>query len=72
MKQVTLNIPEKKYLFFMELIKNLGFVKIQSKQKLYKENQTFVDEVQESLNQVEKHLEGKIKLKTADQLLDEI
>ena len=72
MKQVTLNIPEKKYLFFMELIKNLGFVKIQSEQKLYKENQTFVDEVQESLNQVEKHLDGEIELKSADQLLDEL
>lgn len=72
MKQVTLNIPEKKYLFFMELIKNLGFVKIQSEQKLYKESQTFVDEVQESLNQVEKHLDGKIELKSADQLLNEL
>jgi hypothetical protein len=72
MKQVTLNIPENKYLFFMELIKSLGFVKIQSEQKLYKENQLFVDEVQESLNQVEKHLEGKIELKSADQLLNEL
>jgi len=72
MKQITLNIPEKKYLFFMELIKNLGFVKIQSEQKLYKENKAFVDEVQESLNQVEKHLNGKIELKSADQLLDEL
>lgn len=72
MKQVTLYIPEKKYLFFMELIKSLGFVKIQSEQTLYNENQTFVDEVQESLNQVEKHLQGKIKLKSADQLLDEL
>ncbi|HUH72775.1 MAG TPA: hypothetical protein VLZ75_00070 [Chitinophagales bacterium] len=27
MKQVTLEIPEKKFEFFMELIENLGFVK---------------------------------------------
>ena len=27
MKQVTLNIPENKFNFFMELVKNLGFVK---------------------------------------------
>lgn len=72
MKQVILNIPDKKYVFFMELIKNLGFVKIQSEQKLYKENQMFVDEVQESLDQVEKHLKGKIELKSADQLLNEL
>ena len=27
MKQVILNIPENKFQFFMELVKNLGFVK---------------------------------------------
>lgn len=27
MKQITLNIPDSKYAFFMELIKSLGFVK---------------------------------------------
>jgi hypothetical protein len=27
MKQVILNIPENKFKFFMELVKNLGFVK---------------------------------------------
>lgn len=27
MKQVILNIPENKFRFFMELVKNLGFVK---------------------------------------------
>ena len=29
MKQVTLNIPDKKFPFFMELIKNLGYVKME-------------------------------------------
>ena len=28
MKQVTLNIPDNKYQFFLELIKNLNFIKI--------------------------------------------
>ena len=72
MKQITLNIPDNKYSFFMELIKSLGFVKVKDEQKLYDEQQMFVDEVNESLTQVEKHLEGKIKLKTADELLDEL
>jgi hypothetical protein len=27
MKQVLLNIPENKFHFFMELVKNLGFIK---------------------------------------------
>jgi hypothetical protein len=29
MKQITLNIPEGKFQFFLELITSLGFVKIQ-------------------------------------------
>lgn len=29
MKQVTLNIPDKKLPFFMELIKNLGYAKME-------------------------------------------
>ena len=72
MKQVTLNIPNNKYPFFLELIKSLGFVKVLDEQKLYDEKQIFVDEVNESLAQVEKHLGGKIKLKSADELLDEL
>lgn len=31
MKQITLNIPENKYDFFMELIKNLGLEKAKEK-----------------------------------------
>jgi hypothetical protein len=29
MKQITLKIPDKKFKFFMELIKNLDFVKVE-------------------------------------------
>ncbi len=72
MKQITLNIPDDKYSFFMELIKSLGFAKVTGDQKLYEEQQTFVNEVNESLEQVEKHLKGEIELKSADELLDEL
>ena len=72
MKQITINIPDNKYAFFMELIKSIGFVDVNSEQKLYDEQLPFVDEVNESLAQVEKHLAGEIKLKTADKLLDEL
>ena len=33
MKQIILNIPDKKYSFFMELVKSLGFVKQVQKQE---------------------------------------
>lgn len=32
MKQVTLNIPENLYSFFMDLVKNMGIEKIQEKE----------------------------------------
>ncbi|MDY0334623.1 MAG: hypothetical protein RBR47_06660 [Bacteroidales bacterium] len=72
MKQVILNIPESKYPFFMELLKNLAFVKVPDEAELNKKQQEFVDGTKKSLEQVEQHLKGEIKLKTADQLLDEL
>lgn len=47
MKQVTLNIPDNKYQFFLELVKSLNFVKVKddgdSKESPY--NPEFVDKI---------------------------
>ena len=72
MKQVVLNIPDSKYPFFMELIKSLGFVKVPEETKLTKKQQEFVEGTRKSLEQVEQHLKGDVKLKSADQLFDEL
>ncbi len=72
MKQVVLNIPDNKYNFFMELIRSLDFVKISGEEKLTKKQKEFVRGTKNSLQQVEQHLKGKIKLKTADQLYNEL
>jgi len=72
MKQIVIQVPESKYSFFVELIKNLGFVKIQSEKKLYPEQEVLLDELNESLHLVEKHIKGEIKLKSAEELLDEL
>jgi hypothetical protein len=72
MKQVVLNIPDSKYPFFMELVKSLSFVKVPEEAKLTKKQQEFVDGTKKSLEQVEQHLKGEIKLKSADQLFDEL
>lgn len=75
MEQILVkNIPKSKLGFFVELVKNLGFT-IESKpneKKLSSKEQQFVDGLKDSLNQVEQHMQGKIKLKTADQLLNEL
>jgi len=72
MKQVVLNIPDNKYPFFMELVKSLGFIKVPEEAKLTKKQQEFVEGTKKSLEQIEQHLKGEIKLKTADQLFNEL
>ena len=72
MKQIVLNIPDNKYPFFMELVKSLSFVKVPDEPKLTRKQKEFVEGTKNSLEQVEKHLKGEIKLKSADQLLDEL
>jgi hypothetical protein len=72
MKQITLNIPDNKYPFFMELVKSLSFVKVSDESMLTEEQLEFVEGTKKSLDEVEKHLKGEIKLKSANQLLDEL
>ena len=72
MKQIVINIPDNKYSFFMELINNLSFIRITDETKLSKKQSEFVEGTKNSLKQVEQHLNGKIKLKSAEQLFNEL
>ncbi len=72
MKQIILNVPDNKYSFFMELVKNLGFVKVQKEDELSENQLEFIKGTKKSLKQVEKHLKRDIILKTADQLYNEL
>jgi len=56
----------------MELVKSLGFVKVHDEAKLTKKQKEFVEGTKDSLEQVERHLKDEIKLKTADQLYNEL
>lgn len=53
----------------MELINNLGFKKVK---RLSSEQKEFVDDLKDSLNEVELHRQGKIKLQPARDFLHEI
>ncbi|MEQ6120504.1 hypothetical protein [Reichenbachiella sp. MALMAid0571] len=44
MKQVTLNIPDSKYQFFIELVKNLGFDKAEELDIIPEEHKAIVRE----------------------------
>jgi hypothetical protein len=71
MKQVTLKIPEKKYPFFLELIKNLGFVKeIETSVDLSKEE--ILKDLKESVHEVNLIKKGKLKGIPAKDLLNEL
>jgi hypothetical protein len=70
MKQVTLNIKEKKYEFFMELLKNLDFVQVKEIEGDSKE------EIRANLERAFKDLklykEGKLKTSPAKNFLNEL
>ncbi len=69
MQRVVLDIPDNKINFFMELVNNLGFKKVQ---RLSEEQKQFVDDLKDSLNEVKLHRQGKIKLQTARDFLNEL
>jgi hypothetical protein len=74
MRQVTLQIPDSQYGFFMELVKKLKFAKIASvpAKKLNPNQQEWVDGLKDALNEVELHMQGKIELPTLDEALNEL
>lgn len=70
--QVTLEIPDDKYASFMEVVRNIRFVKVRKEEKLTPSQKDFVNGLKSSLEQVELHLQGKIQLKDAYELLQEL
>jgi len=71
MKQVTLNIPDKKFTFFMELIKNLGFSKeIEFVSEPSKEQ--ILSDIQQSVLEVNLIKKGKLKGIPAKDILNEL
>ena len=70
--QVTLEIPDDKYASFMEVVRNIRFVKIRKEEKLTASQKEFVEDLKHSLTQVELHLQGKVQLRDAYELLGEL
>ncbi|MDZ7933778.1 MAG: hypothetical protein U5M51_02145 [Emticicia sp.] len=70
--QVTLEIPDDKYTAFMEVVRNIRFVKVRKEGELTPIQKEFVDDLKHSLEEVELHLQGKIQLQDAFEFLDEL
>jgi phage terminase large subunit-like protein len=69
MQRVVLDIPDSKINFFMELVNNLGIKKVK---RLTKDQKEFIDDLKDSLSEVELHRQGKIKLQPARDFLNEL
>ncbi len=75
MTELTVNIPDSKLPFFMLLAKELDFVVVDEKKtakKLTAKQKKWVEGFKASLNEVDLHTQGKIKLKSAQEFLDEL
>jgi hypothetical protein len=80
MTELLINLPDEEMPFFMSLLERLDFVKVKqvevkkaSKTKVRTpEQQEFIDDLKVSLQEVELHLQGKIKLQTLEEALAEL
>ena len=70
MKQITLNIKDSKFKFFMELIKNFDFVQVEENEGDSKE--AILANIKQGLEEVKLVQEGKVKSRPAKELLGEL
>lgn len=82
MRQVTLNIPEKEYRFFMKMISNFSFVEVAKEEKkislkkleddLTPAKLKIWNDIKEGLEEVKLIESGEKKAKTVKEFLDEL
>lgn len=67
--KVLLEIKDSKADFVMELLENLSFVKTET---ISPSKARFIKEFKKAAEEINQSKQGKIKLKSAEQLLDEL
>ena len=68
--QVLVEIPDSKAAFGLEVLRNLAFVK--KAKPMTPEKISLWEDLKEASSEVKLHKQGKTKLKTAQDLLDEL
>lgn len=68
--KVIVEIPDKQAPFGMEVLRSLSFVK--NAKPMSKDAANIYESLQESMKDVRLHQQGKIKLRTAEELIDEL
>ncbi len=71
--KVTLDINDSKAAAFLNFVKSLDFIRIQSKED-YEEptKQEILDSIKQGMKEVQLHKEGKIELQSARDFLNEL
>jgi hypothetical protein len=71
--KVTLDINDNKAAAFLNFVKSLDFIRIESKED-YEEptRQEILDSIRQGMKEVQLHQEGKIKLQSARDFLNEL
>ena len=69
MKQVTLNIKENKFRFFMELVKSLDFVQVDEDGD---SKEAILSNIKKGLEEVKLARQGKLKTTPAKDFLNEL
>jgi len=76
MEQLILNVKDKtKMPFLKQLLKHLDFIEVvedPAKKERALKKKKILDDIEESVQQVKLHLDGKIKLRPIQELLDEL
>jgi hypothetical protein len=73
MEHLSLSIKNKKKLpFLKELLKHMEFVEVVEPQKYTAKEKKILSDLEEGVRQVTMHKAGKVKLKTIQQVLDEL
>ncbi|HSI75674.1 MAG TPA: hypothetical protein VK957_07260 [Lunatimonas sp.] len=70
MKKITINIPDNKYSFFLELVKNLGLEKV--KEEPVDTNQDALKGLEQGFKEVKMIQDGKMKGTPLNEFLDEL
>lgn len=73
MDQIVLNIKDqRKRSFFLELIRQLGFIEVVREIKLNEKQLQEMKDLEEAFEDIKQHQAGKKKLKKAKDLLNEL
>lgn len=70
MKKITIMIPDNKYSFFLELVKNLGLEKV--KEEPIEANKEALEGLEQGFREVKLIQEGKMKGTPLKEFLDEL